>query len=134
MPSDSRTNRSVSPDAEARVSVKPESLRVGLCTVPDLESARHIARTLVGERLAACVNIVPHVVSVYRWQGKVEENDEWLLVIKTALPVDMKQLEDRILTLHPYDVPELLLLPVTYGLDKYLDWIGRSVEDGPVGT
>ena len=110
----------------------PALLRVGLCTVPDRESALRIARTLVEERLAACVNVVPQVTSVYRWHGQVEENDELLLIIKTVEQVDLDKLEDRLLTLHPYDVPELLLLPVSYGLDKYLDWIEKSVD--AVGT
>jgi len=106
-----------------------ESLRVGLCTTPDETSARHIARTLVEERLAACVNVIPKVTSVYRWEDRVQENDEWLLIIKSAATVDEERLKDRVLTLHPYDVPELLLLPVTYGLDKYIDWIARSLEE-----
>jgi len=108
--------------------VKLEELRVGLCTAPDRESGLKLARVLVEERLAACVNVVPKVTSVYRWQGAVEENDEVLLVIKTAASVDMEKLKDRLLTAHPYDVPELLLLPVSYGLDKYLDWIAQSVH------
>ncbi len=106
----------------------PAQLRVGLCTAPDRESALRIARTLVDERLAACVNVVSQVTSVYRWHGKTEESDELLLIIKTAEQVDLEKLKDRLLTLHPYDVPELLLLPVSYGLDKYLDWIARSVD------
>jgi len=106
-----------------------ESLRVGLCTTPDEASARRIARALVEERLAACVNVIPKVTSVYRWEGRVQENEEWLLIIKSAATVDEERLKDRVLTLHPYDVPELLLLPVTYGLDKYIDWIARSLEE-----
>ena len=107
--------------------MEPAQLRVGLCTVPDREAALQIARTLVDERLAACVNVVPRVTSIYRWHGQIEENDELLLIIKTAEQVDLEKLKDRLLTLHPYDVPELLLLPVSYGLDKYLDWIARGV-------
>ena len=105
-----------------------EDLRVGLCTVPDVESALKLARTLVEERLAACVNVIPNVTSIYRWQGAVEQNDEVLLVIKTAASVDLEKMKDRLLTVHPYDVPELLLLPVSYGLDKYIDWIAQSVH------
>ena len=103
-------------------------LRVGLCTVPDRETGLRMARTLVDERLAACVNVVGGVTSVYRWKGERTENEEVLLIIKTAGVVDEEKLKDRILTLHPYDVPELLLLPVQYGLDKYIDWIGQSVS------
>jgi periplasmic divalent cation tolerance protein len=111
--------------------VKREDLRVGLCTAPDAESGLKLARTLVEERLAACVNVIPRVVSVYRWQGEIEQNDEVLLIIKTAATVDLEKMKDRLLTVHPYDVPELLLLPVSYGLDKYLDWIAQSM--GPPG-
>ncbi len=105
-------------------------LRVGLCTAPDLESGLKLARALVEERLAACVNVIPRVTSVYRWQGEIEQNDEVLLVIKTAATVDLARLKDRLLTVHPYDVPELLLLPVSYGLDKYLDWMVESMTPG----
>ena len=109
-----------------------DELRVGLCTAPDRESALRLARLLVEEKLAACVNVIPRVTSVYRWQGAVEENDEVLLLIKTAATVDLDKLKDRLLTVHPYDVPELLLLPVSYGLDKYLDWISQSVSSRTV--
>lgn len=104
-----------------------DDLRVGLCTAPDYESALKLAHALVEERLAACVNVVPRVTSVYRWQGEVEQNEEVLLIIKTAASVDLERLKDRLLTVHPYDVPELLLLPVSYGLDKYLDWMVESM-------
>lgn len=108
--------------------MKQDELRVGLCTAPDRESGLRLARVLVEERLAACVNVVPRVTSVYRWQGVVQENEEVLLIIKTAATVDLEKLKDRLLTAHPYDVPELLLLPVAYGLDKYLDWIAQSIQ------
>lgn len=104
-------------------------LRVGLCTVPDRETGLRMARTLVDERLAACVNVIGGMTSVYRWEGKRTENEEFLLIIKTSTWVSEEKLKDRILTLHPYDVPELLLLPVQYGLDKYMDWIRQSVSD-----
>ena len=104
-------------------------LRLGLCTVPDRDSGMRMARALVSERLAACVNVVGGVTSVYRWQGELASNDEVLLIIKTSRQVNEEKLKDRILTLHPYDVPELLLLPVQYGLNKYIDWIAQSVSD-----
>lgn len=113
---------------ERKEPVNHDELRVGLCTVPDFESALRLARTLVEERLAACVNVIPRVTSVYRWEGAVQENDEVLLVIKTAASVDLEKMKDRLLTVHPYDVPELLLLPVSYGLEKYVDWIAQSVQ------
>jgi len=109
-------------------------LRIGFCTVPERQSAEIIARTLVEERLAACVNIVDSVTSVYRWEGKVQQNAELLLVIKTSIKVPVEKLRDRILTLHPYDVPELVLVPVTDGLEKYMAWIDASVGAAPETT
>ena len=103
-------------------------LRLGFCSVPERESAEAIAHALVDERLAACVNIIPQIKSIYRWEGRVESNDEVLLIIKTSTQVPMEKLRDRILTLHPYDVPELVMVPVTDGLDKYLAWVEASVS------
>jgi periplasmic divalent cation tolerance protein len=110
----------------------PDDLRageilIGFCTVPDRDSAERIAHALVTERLAACVNIIPQVVSVYRWEGKVEQSEELLLLIKTTRQVRADLLRDRLLTLHPYDVPEFLLVPVASGLDKYVAWVTQSV-------
>lgn len=107
-------------------------LRIGFCTVPERESAEAIAHALVDERLAACVNIIGGVKSVYRWEGRVESGEEVLLIIKTSTQVPVERLRDRILTLHPYDVPELVLVPVTDGLDKYLAWVESSVS--PAGS
>lgn len=106
---------------------KAGEILIGFCTVPDRDSAERIAATLVTERLAACVNIIPQVVSVYRWQGQVERSDELLLLIKTTRQVPADVLRDRLLTLHPYDVPEFLLVPVASGLDKYVAWVTQSV-------
>jgi len=100
---------------------------IGFCTVPDRASAERIAHTLVAERLAACVNIIPQVVSVYRWQGQVERSEELLILIKTTREVRLGDLKDRLLTLHPYDVPEFLLVPVASGLEKYLAWVTQSI-------
>ena len=81
-----------------------ESLRVGLCTTPDEASALRIARTLVEERLAACVNVIPKVTSVYRWEGRVQENDEWLLIIKSAATVDEERLKKWLAEVRPEDL------------------------------
>ena len=110
--------------------MKDPELVIGFCTAPDRDAALRIARALVDEELAACVNLVPGVTSVYRWRGAVEESSEWLLLIKTTRAVSARRLKDRLLTLHPYDVPELLLVPVTAGLDKYLAWASASVRGG----
>jgi periplasmic divalent cation tolerance protein len=97
-----------------------------LCTVPDHESATALAEAVVGEGLAACVNILPGVTSVYRWQGKVESGDELLLLIKTSEQT-YAALEDRIAGLHPYELPEIIAVPIEAGLHDYLNWIDESV-------
>ncbi|POA99160.1 divalent-cation tolerance protein CutA [Chromobacterium sinusclupearum] len=97
-----------------------------VCNVPDSQLAGQIAATLVSERLAACVNILAPCRSVYRWQGAVEQADEVPLLIKTrrdAYPA----LEARLLELHPYEVPEIIALPVASGLPAYLTWVSDSV-------
>jgi len=89
--------------------------------------AERIARALVEERLAACVNVVPGVVSVYRWKGVVEKEDELLLVIKTiAQQVDA--LKARLVELHPYELPEVVVIPIAGGHKAYLEWIAEQVR------
>lgn len=99
---------------------------VVLCTVPDDEVAASIARSVVRRRLAACVNIVGGIRSIYRWKEKIEESQERLLVIKTRHD-QFDALRDAVVALHPYDVPELLALPVLAGNPAYLSWLDRSV-------
>ena len=91
-------------------------------TAPDAETAERIARVLVEERAAACANIVPGVVSVYRWEGEVQRDDEVLVVMKTTEDA-FEVLRARAVELHPYDVPEVLALPVQAGHAPYLDWV-----------
>ena len=99
---------------------------VVLVTAPAVEAALELGRTLVTERLAACVNVVPAITSIYMWQGKREEAAEALLVIKTeARRYDA--LERRVLELHPYSVPEVLALPVEAGAPAYVEWVRESV-------
>jgi len=98
-----------------------------LCTLPDADSAGRIAGILVEERLAACVNIVPGLVSVYRWDGAVQQDDEVLLLIKTTQAV-YGQLEQRIRTLHPYELPEIISLPIQTGQADYIQWIKNNLE------
>jgi periplasmic divalent cation tolerance protein len=102
--------------------VSESEARVVLMTAPDSEQAAAWARTLVEERLAACVNLVPGLHSVYRWEGKVEEAQEVLLVAKTAAD-RCAALAARLEALHPYELPELLVLPVSGGSDRYLAWV-----------
>lgn len=104
-----------------------EAAVVALSTVGSAEDAERIARTLVERRLAACVNVVPRLVSIYRWKGGVERDEESLLVIKTrADRVDA--LRESLVALHPYELPELLVLPVAAGHAPYLAWIVESVS------
>ncbi|HXH03706.1 MAG TPA: divalent-cation tolerance protein CutA [Candidatus Competibacteraceae bacterium] len=103
--------------------------RVVLCTCPDLDSAGRMAETLVAERLAACVNILPGLTSVYRWQGAIQRDVEVLLLIKTRTDA-FTALERRVRELHPYEVPELIALPILEGSTPYLDWLAASVEAG----
>lgn len=100
--------------------------RVVLVTAPSAEAGTAIGRALVDERLAACVNVVPGLTSIYRWQGQREEASECLLVIKTDA-ARYAALERRVLELHPYSVPEVLALPVEAGAPAYVQWVKESV-------
>lgn len=103
------------------------SIRVALTTVGSPEEGRRIARELVERRLAACVNLVPNLTSVYRWQGAVEEAEEVLLVIKTT-EAQLAALEAAVRELHSYEVPEFLALRVEAASQPYLEWLLGSVE------
>jgi periplasmic divalent cation tolerance protein len=92
------------------------------CTCPNAETAQELAQHLVGESLAACVNLLPKVTSVYRWEGKVTTDSEVLLLIKTT-ESRFPALKARLLELHPYEVPELIGVPVALGHEAYLDWV-----------
>lgn len=97
---------------------------VALMTAPSVEVAAGIVRTVVDEGLAACGNIVPGVRSIYRWQGKIHDEPEVLVVFK--LPAEQAEaLKARIIELHPYDVPEFLVLGVAAGHAPYLEWVRR---------
>lgn len=102
---------------------------VVLITTPTSEAAAEIARALVEEGLAACGNVIPAVRSIYRWEGKVQDDAEALLVLKTERRL-VTAMKERLPALHPYQVPELLVLPVEDGLGSYLEWIARSVRPG----
>ena len=97
-------------------------VRVVLVTAPDEACAERLARALVEERLAACVNVLPGVRSFYRWEGVVQDDTELLLVAKTR-PERLEALAARVKELHPYDLPEVLEIPATGGSDAYLDWV-----------
>ncbi len=95
---------------------------VVLCTCPNEASARELAHTLLNEKLAACVNLIPQVTSLYIWQGKQEESQEIQLVIKSRRTL-FGILQQRIQAIHPYEVPEILALPVMTGNTAYLEWL-----------
>ena len=101
---------------------------VVLVTVPAREDGERIAEALVGEQLAACVNILGPIRSIYRWQGEIARDDEHLLVIKTTR-TRYPALEARVKALHSYDTPEVVALPIERGSAAYLEWI-RSVTAG----
>ena len=101
--------------------------KIILSTTGSRDEAQKIARALVERKLAACVNIVGPIESVYRWQGAVETSEEFLLIIKTTGNA-CERVRDLIRTLHSYELPECVQLSIEDGLPKYLEWIGESVE------
>lgn len=101
--------------------------RIVLSTAGSREEAHKIARYLVENQLAACVNIVAQIESIFRWQGKVESSSEWLLLIKTTSG-NVASVEDAIRELHSYDLPECIAIVIEGGSSEYLDWIGESVQ------
>ncbi len=96
-----------------------------LSTLPDEAAARSLATTLVEEGLAACVNILPSLTSIYRWQGKVQHEQECLLLIKVAARA-YETLELRLRALHPYELPEVVAVPVHAGLADYIQWVQEN--------
>lgn len=99
-----------------------------LTTWPADGDSAAFARTLVAERLAACVNVLEPMLSVYRWAGAIEESRERQLLIKTTA-ARIAALTERVLALHPYEVPELVVLPISQGGTAYLRWVGESVTE-----
>ena len=95
-----------------------------LVTAPDLKTARSLAKGALQARLIACANLIPKVESHYRWQGKIESSAEVLLVLKTQKS-KLAALEKLIIARHPYDTPEFLVLPLSAGNKKYLDWLAK---------
>ena len=101
--------------------------RIALVTAPDLAVARQLARGVLENRLAACVNLVPGVESHYWWEGKLCREREVLMVLKTT-GEKLAELEAFVLTEHPYDTPEFVVLGIESGSRRYLEWIGASLE------
>ncbi len=105
--------------------LKPQKTIVVLSTVGSEQDALCIGKTLVEEKLAACVNVVPNVRSLYTWKGKLCDEQEWLLIAKTWGSL-FDVLKTRILELHPYELPEVICIPIADGHGPYLDWIVES--------
>jgi periplasmic divalent cation tolerance protein len=96
-----------------------------ITTLPDAETAAELAKNVVGERLAACANLIPALRSIYKWQGKIQDENEVLILFKTR-QAHYENLKARILELHPYEVPEVLAIPVEQGYAAYLDWLATE--------
>jgi periplasmic divalent cation tolerance protein len=110
--------------------VASEEFVVVLTTFPVTGDVESLAETLVQERLAACVNVLPPMRSIYTWNGAVERADERQLLIKTTIG-RVRDLESRLKVLHPYEIPEFLVLPVLDGSPEYLSWLSVGVGVGP---
>jgi periplasmic divalent cation tolerance protein len=98
-----------------------------IVTVPNIEEGKRIAQNLVETKLAACVNIIKNVSSVYRWKGEIQEDDEPILIIKTT-EQNCESIVQRINTIHSYDIPECIGLKIEKGSQKYLNWIKEVVD------
>jgi periplasmic divalent cation tolerance protein len=99
-----------------------------LCTFPNAEEANTLGRKMVEEKRAACVNLLTGVHSIYRWQGAVEEGGEVLAIFKTTAEA-VDSLQQRLLELHSYEVPEFVVLPISSGSKPYLDWIRGALSN-----
>lgn len=99
-----------------------------ICNVPDMTIAKLIATTIVENKLAACVNILPQVQSLYMWDGKLEESNEITLLIKTTASC-YNALENKIKELHPYELPEIIAINIDNGLPEYLQWLSSQCQN-----
>jgi len=108
------------------MTAQPTEVVTVIMTAPDAETAEKLGRTLVAERLAACANVVPKIVSMYWWDGKLQRDDEAMVILKTVQQ-RAEALEARAVELHPYAVPEVLVLAVCGGHAPYLDWVSNEV-------
>src|ERR1700746_3152762 len=102
-----------------------QGILLALSTFPDAETARKISNQLVTERFAACANILPSVESIYRWKDKIESGNETLVFFKIS-ENRQSAFQDKLRSLHPYDVPEIIFLPVASGLPEYIQWVSEN--------
>ena len=98
-----------------------------LVTAPDVKTARKLARAALAARLVACANLIPKIESHYWWQGKIERSAEVLVLFKTTT-ARLSALEKAIIANHPYDTPEIVVLPISRGHKRYLNWVEQSVD------
>ncbi len=98
-----------------------------LVTAPDLKTARALAQAALQNRLAACANLVPRIESHYWWRAKLEQSNEVLIILKTS-QARLARLEKMILSSHPYDTPEFLVIALERGSERYLDWLGAGIQ------
>ena len=94
-------------------------------TFPDAETARRISNQLITEKFAACANVLPSIESIYRWKGKIEKGDETLVLFKLS-EERQSAFQEKLRSLHPYEVPEIIFLPITSGLQEYLRWVADN--------
>lgn len=99
-----------------------------LITAPSLEIGKQIARRLVEQNLAACVNIISPVRSIYRWEGQIHEDEETLLIVKSRAELFVDHVIPAVKAIHPYQVPEIIALPIQSGLDAYLEWLQKETR------
>jgi periplasmic divalent cation tolerance protein len=97
------------------------------CTCPDIETAQRISRLAVEQRLAACINQIPGITSIYTWDGNIQQDQEVLLIVKT-IEERFDDFQKLVNDEHPYDLPEIIALPVTQGSPDYLDWIKQCTK------
>ena len=102
---------------------------VVLITAGSQEEAHRIGDALIGQRKAACVNIIPQINSLFRWEGKIEDDRESLLLVKTRAEL-FPEVVDAVKSVHSYDVPEIIALPIVEGSQDYLKWIGEETDTG----
>ena len=98
-----------------------------ICTFPNMEKARQIGTALVQMQLVACVNLIPGIQSIYRWEGKVEEQEEVMAFFKTSA-AKYQEVEQKVIEMHPYELPELVVVELAGGLPAYLHWVLSSTK------
>lgn len=103
------------------------NFKIAFCTCDNLETAHKIAKSVVEQKLAACVNILPTIQSVYTWNDKVEQSEEVMMILKTPSSL-VEKLKLAVISLHPYDVPEFICLDITHGHQPYLNWLTTSTK------